>query len=263
MKSYGRREKLGLLPNWLRKRIEVNRYHLLQMLEQAQADIPAGARLFDAGSGEGRYKDYFAHTNYVGLDLAVGDDKWDYTGLDVNGDLRRLPFGDNSFDYAVCIQTMEHVDEPMMVTNEIGRVLKPGGRYYLSAPMTWHQHQKPYDFFRYTSFGFKHLIESSGMKVIKMQPWGGYFWVLSFNLQLMHTWLIPKPRNRVQWWLQLPFQAIIHAIFFITLPLILFYMDRLDTKKDHTLGWLCIAEKLPDADAERLIEHSTQSVEQA
>ncbi len=60
---------------------------------------------------------------------------------------------------------MEHISDPMIVTNEIGRVLRPGGRYYLSAPMCWHQHQKPYDFFRYTSFGYKHLLENSGMKI--------------------------------------------------------------------------------------------------
>jgi len=244
MKSIGRREKLDLLPNWLRKRIEVNRYHLLEMLDEAQAEIPDDARVFDAGSGEGRYKQYFAHTNYTGLDLAVGDKAWDYTGLDVIGDLRKLPFSDECFDYAVCIQTMEHISDPMIVTNEIGRILKPGARYYLSAPMTWHQHQKPYDFFRYTSFGFQHLIESSGMRVVEMRPWGGYFWVLSFNLQLMHYWILPKPRNRWQRWLLMPFQIILHAIFFITLPLILFYMDRLDKVKDNTLGWLCIAEKV-------------------
>ncbi len=244
MKKLGRREKLAALPDWLRKRIEVNRYEVLKMLDQAQAEIPAGARLFDAGSGEGRYKHYFTHTRYTGLDLAVGDDAWDYTGLDVQGNLQVLPFSDNTFDAAVCIQTMEHVNEPFIVTAEIARVLKPGARYYLSAPMNWHQHQKPYDFFRYTSFGWQHLLESSGMHIVEMRPWGGYFWFLSFNLQTMHTWLFPKARTRWQWLLQLPFQILVQGLFFILLPLILFYMDRLDTQKDATLGWVVIAEKI-------------------
>jgi SAM-dependent methyltransferase len=246
MKSIGRREKLRALPSWLSKRIEVNRYETLRLLEQAQTQISTGARVLDAGSGEGRYRNYFEHTCYTGVDLAVGDEQWDYTGLDVLGDLRKLPFADGSFDAAVCIQTLEHVNEPMKVTNEIGRVLRPGGRYYLSAPMCWHQHQKPHDYFRYTSFGFRYLLEQSGMRVLEMIPMGGYFWFLSFNLQLLHTRLFPKPRNRWTWILQLPFQLVVQSIFFVILPVFLFYLDRLDKTKDHTLGWVCIAEKITE-----------------
>jgi ubiquinone/menaquinone biosynthesis C-methylase UbiE len=129
MKKFGRREKLDVLPKWLRTRIEVNWYESERLLQQAREQIPAGARLLDAGSGQGRYKDYFVHTQYVGLDLAVGDETWDYTGLDTVGDLRELPFPENSFDAAVCVQTLEHVNDPFQVIGEVGRVLKPGGRF--------------------------------------------------------------------------------------------------------------------------------------
>jgi ubiquinone/menaquinone biosynthesis C-methylase UbiE len=132
MINFGRKEQLELLPDWLSKRIEVNRYETLRLMEQAQEQIPSGALVLDAGSGEGQYKSYFAHTCYTGIDLAVGDETWNYRGLDVLGDLQRLPFNDNTFDAAVCIQTLEHVNEPMRVTNEIGRVLKPGGLTLIS-----------------------------------------------------------------------------------------------------------------------------------
>ncbi len=243
MKGLGRDGQLRLLPNWISRRIEVNRYETYRLLEQAQAETAAGARLLDAGSGEGQFAHYFTHTNYTGVDLAVGDKNWDYTGLDALGDLRALPFCDNTFDAAVCIQTMEHVDEPFQVTDEIARVLKPGGRYYVSAPMSWHQHQKPHDFFRYTSFGFRHLLEKSGLKVIDIRPWGGYFWFLSFNLQLLHTILFPKPKNKWLRILQLPFELTVQVIFFIIIPLIFYYLDALDKTKDYTLGWSCVAEK--------------------
>ncbi len=233
-----------MLPKWWRDRIEVNWRESLRLLEQAQEQIPDGARLLDAGSGEGRYKELLAHTNYVGLDLAVGDDTWDYTNLDTVGNLRKLPFADASFDAAVCVQTLEHVNDPLEVTQEIGRILKAGGRYYLSAPMMWHQHQKPYDFFRYTSFGFEHLLKESGMRVVEMRPMGGYFWFLSYNLQMLHFWLFPRAQNNLQRLIQLPFQLIVQGIFFYTLPLFLYYLDRIDKAKDHTMGWVCIAEKV-------------------
>ncbi len=234
---------MALLPKWISKRIEVNRYETYRMLEQAQREIAPGARVLDAGSGEGQFRHYFDHTQYVGVDLAVGDATWDYTGLDTQANLIRLPFRSGSFDAAVCIQTLEHVNEPQQVINEIGRVLRPGGRLYLAAPMAWHQHQKPHDYFRYTSFGFRYLVENAGMRVLEMRPWGGYYWFLSFNLQLLHHRLLPRPSNRLLRLLQLPLELTIQFIFFLLLPLILYEMDRLDKVKDHTMGWVCIAEK--------------------
>lgn len=242
--DFGRDQQLALLPVWLRKRIEVNRFESYRLLEQAQGLIAEGALVLDAGAGEGQYKRYFSHTRYIGLDLAVGDPHWNYGALDVIGDLRFLPFAKNSFDAAVCIQTLEHVNEPMQVINEIGRTLRPGGRFYLSAPMSWHQHQKPHDYFRYTSFGFRHLLEQSNMRVLEMRPMGGYFWFLSFNLQLLHYWLFPKPRSLGLQIVQMPFKLATQFVFFLLLPLVLFYLDRLDRVKDHTLGWVCIAEKV-------------------
>lgn len=244
MKTIGRREQLARLPNWISKRIEVNRYETLRLLEQAREQIPKDARVLDAGSGEGRYSRYFEHTRLITVDLTVGDENWDYSGLDVIGDLNNLPFDDECFEAVVCIQTLEHVNNPWRITKEIGRVLKPGGRYYLSAPMCWHQHQKPHDYYRYTSFGFTYLLEQGNMKVIEMRPMGGYFWFLSFNIQMLPYWTLPKPSNNWKRLLLLPIKIFLHFFCFLVFPLILYYMDRFDKVKDHTLGWVCVAEKM-------------------
>ena len=249
MNRFSRERKLNMLPKWWRDRIEVNWRESLRLLEQAQEEIAVDALVLDAGSGEGRYKEMFAHTRYVGLDLAVGDTTWDYTGLDTVGNLRKIPFGDATFDAAVCVQTLEHVDQPFEVTQEIGRVLKPGGRYYLSAPMMWYQHQKPHDYYRYTSFGLENLLKQNGMRIVEIRPMGGYFWFLSFYLQMLHFLLLPRANNNLQRLLQLPLQIIIQGIFFFTLPLVFYYLDRIDKNRDHTLGWVLIAEKLEPSTA--------------
>jgi hypothetical protein len=86
------------------------------------------------------------------------------------------------------------------------------------------------------------------MKVVEMRPMGGYFWFLSFNLQLLHYWLFPKPKQPWKRWLQMPFQLSLQFIFFLVLPIFLFYLDRLDKIKDHSMGWVCIAEKMSKAE---------------
>ncbi|MFN2256764.1 MAG: class I SAM-dependent methyltransferase [Candidatus Promineifilaceae bacterium] len=261
LNRFTRERKLKMLPKWWRDRIEVNWRESQRLLEQARREIPAGALVLDAGSGQGRYRDYFDHTRYVGLDLAVGDETWDYSGLDTVGDLREIPFPDDSFDAAVCVQTLEHVNDPFQVIGEIGRVLKPGGRFYLSAPQAWHQHQKPHDFFRYTSFGFNHLLEQSGMRLLEIRPMGGYFWFLSFNLQMLHFWIFPRVTKRWEWWVQLPYQIVVQAVFFALLPLLLYYLDDIDTVKDHTMGWVCIAEKVGGDLSQEIDEHAAEAAE--
>jgi SAM-dependent methyltransferase len=48
------------------------------------------------------------------------------------GSVLALPFGDASFDFVVCSGVAHHTPDPAAALNELSRVLKPGGRLYLS-----------------------------------------------------------------------------------------------------------------------------------
>lgn len=52
-------------------------------------------------------------------------------GVDLN---RALPFADESFDYAVLQEVIEHLESHAHVVREFNRVLKPGGRWVLTTP---------------------------------------------------------------------------------------------------------------------------------
>jgi SAM-dependent methyltransferase len=234
---------LRFLPRWINERIAVEDYSLKRFVRQSARQLPLGTRLLDAGAGEGQYRSAFAHIRYVGVDLAVGDERWDYGNLDAVSDLCRLPFGQDSFDAVLCTQVLEHVPEPRHVLMEIHRVLKPGGRLFLTAPQSWHQHQKPYDFYRYTSFGLQYLVEQAGLSVESIDPMGGYFWFLSFQLRNIDYWLFPKGVIGRRW--AFPLRVVLVLVFQLFSPLILFYMDPLDRAKDETFGYTCVAMKPP------------------
>lgn len=229
------------IPQWIQKRIEVNVYKLYDFMERAGKSFSSDALVLDAGAGEGRFFEEFSHTKYIGIDLAVGDLDWDYQKLDVIGDLIFQPFSDNSFDAVLCTQVLEHVKEPKKVIQNIYRILKPGGKLFLSVPQSWHQHQKPNDFYRYTSFGLDYLMTQAKFGVQSIEPMGGYFWFLSFQLQNINFWLFPKGMKfRV---ITLPLRILNGVFFQLILPLILFYLDPLDRIKDETFGYLCVAIK--------------------
>lgn len=230
-----------LIPQWIKRRVETDIYLIYDFSSEAAGRVPANAQLLDAGAGQGRFKADFTHAQYTGVDLTVGDMRWDYSNLDAISDLTRLPFASDSFDAVICFQVLEHVPEPKAVIREIQRVLRPGGMLFLSAPQSWCQHQKPYDYFRYTSFGLRHLFSEAGLETDEIRPMGGYFWFLSFQLQNINYWLFPRGMTgRALTW---PIRGFFALVFQIIVPLFLYYLDPLDRAKDETFGYLCVATK--------------------
>jgi len=85
-----------------------------------------------------------AHGHYVGVDFAPG------RGVDVVlDDPYRLPFADHSIDAVVSSSCFEHVEMFWLTFNEVLRVLKPEGLFYLNAPSNGDFHRYPVDCWRF------------------------------------------------------------------------------------------------------------------
>jgi len=222
------------LPRPLRRHI----LHFENEIEDAVAalarELPAGARVLDAGAGEGQYARYFGRHRYCGVDLAVGDARWDYSRLDAVADLAALPFRANTFDAALHIVTIEHLKEPARALAEIARSLAAGGRLLVAAPHEWEVHQAPHDYFRYTRFGLAHLLESAGLEVCEMRPAGGYFRLLARRLLNGLQFF----SGGIRWLAFVP-----AAIFLVPPALLLPWLDGLDREKNFTVGYICTARK--------------------
>jgi SAM-dependent methyltransferase len=214
----------------------VRRYvmHFEMAIEDAVAGFAAslapGARLLDAGAGEGNYKHYFAMQRYCGIDLAVGDAAWDYSRLDVTGDLLNLPFRDRTFDASLNVVTLEHVREPARVVAELARTLAPGGRLLLIVPHEWEEHQQPHDYYRYTRYGLEYLLRQAGMSEISIAPVGGYFRLLARRM-LNGLQFFPGP------------SIFVAALFLVPPALVLPLFEPLDQRQNFTLGYICSARK--------------------
>jgi SAM-dependent methyltransferase len=103
--------------------------------------FPQGTRLLEAGSGAGRWLRFLQDRGrrMVGLEYSretVGMVKKHWTDLDVLvGDCERSPFPDGSFDGVLSFGVVEHwMDGPQKPLRELRRVLKPGGKAYISVP---------------------------------------------------------------------------------------------------------------------------------
>src|SRR5262249_48111618 len=171
-----------VVPRGLYSKLDPFEASIETFVRSVAAEIKPGSRILDAGAGECRFKSLFAHTEYVGIDFAQGDPSWDYTRLTVIGRLEELPFPNASFDHVLSVVVLEHTPQPARVIEEFQRVLKPGGMVHLVVPHMWEEHQKPYDFFRFTSSGIRYLLQTAGIRIGRIHPVGGFFWQLGRRL---------------------------------------------------------------------------------
>ena len=146
-------------------------------------------RLLDLGCGNQPYRSFLPkNIEYIGLDFpSTQEGPNQQVRPAIYGDGRTLPFADQSFDAVLCTQMLEHVNRPETVVQEIGRVLKPSGVGLISVPFFYNLHMEPHDFFRFSPYGIKDLLErSNAVRVRELRGQGGIGTLL---VQMFHNWL--------------------------------------------------------------------------
>ena len=123
-------------------------------------------KTLDVGCGTKPYQHLFNSDEYIGLEYDTGIDR-DKKKADYYYDGKVFPFNDGEFDSAVTNQVLEHIFSPDEFLSEINRVLKTDGKLLLTVPFVWDEHEQPYDYARYSSFGLKSLLNKNGFEIIE------------------------------------------------------------------------------------------------
>jgi SAM-dependent methyltransferase len=136
--------------------------HLSDLLLAITELIPPGpGRVLDFGCGGSPYRRLFGPCTYHRADLAGSG-----AGLDFEyGPDSLLPAPSEDYDCVLSSQVLEHVGSPRSYLDESRRVLKPGGCLILTTHGLFEDHFTPCDYWRWTVYGLRKLVEESGYNI--------------------------------------------------------------------------------------------------
>lgn len=106
---------------------------------------------------------FFQGKRYIGCDIHSG------IGVDMIADAHKLSFSDETIGTSISLETLEHVENPIRVMEEIYRVLNKNGLVIISSSMNISIHNYPSDFWRFTPEGFLLLLKNFSVKIIGSQ----------------------------------------------------------------------------------------------
>lgn len=124
---------------------------LTQAIEMPEPIVELGSLQVEADQ-ESDLRSLFPGREFLGTDLRPGP------GVDRIEDLRALSFDDRAVGTALCLDTLEHCDDPVTACRELHRVTAEGGVCVVSSVMLFGIHAYPNDYFRFTPEGLRSLL---------------------------------------------------------------------------------------------------------
>jgi len=213
-------------------------------IAQQAASLPAGASVLDVGAGSCPYRGYFAHCHYQTQDFAAlaPDQLRDggYGRIDYVCDAASIPVDAGSFDAILCAEVLEHVPEPIKVVREFARILKPGGKLMLTAPLGSGIHQEPHHYYGgYTEYWYRKFLSEAGFEHIAVQANAGSFmYYAQESIRFLRTTnpaLIEMPLPARLLWA--PFWLLLLPVLGLLVPVSAMLLDRYDRERRFTVGY--------------------------
>jgi SAM-dependent methyltransferase len=183
--------------------------------------LPADPRILDAGCGSGRFMVELAKLGTVtGVELSdtsVALARERQLGEVISGSVLEMPFADDSFDLAVSLDVIEHLEDDLGALRELRRTIAPGGALLVTVPAyqwLWSGHDEiNHHHRRYTRRALQRVAEQAGWRQVRTTYFNSLLLPVAILLRVvdrfntkttessLDLWVPPEPLN---WLLERP-----------------------------------------------------------
>ena len=178
--------------------------------------LPPGARILDAGCGSGRNMVELARRGTVtGVELSapsVEKARERGCGEVIEGSVLDMPFADGSFDLAVSLDVIEHLEDDLGALRELRRTVAPGGALLVTVPAyqwLWSGHDEiNHHQRRYTRRSLQAVAEQAGWSQTRTTYFNSLLLPVAILLRILDRvntkttessldlWVPPEPVNQ-------------------------------------------------------------------
>jgi SAM-dependent methyltransferase len=179
--------------------------------------LPEQARILDAGCGSGRNMVELArHGTVTGVELSetsVALARERGAGDVIAGSVLEMPFADDSFDLAVSLDVIEHLEDDLTALKELRRTVAPGGALLVTVPAyqwLWSGHDEiNHHHRRYTRRSLQRVAEAAGWRQARTTYFNSLLLPVAIVLRVLERlntkttessldlWVPPEPLNWV------------------------------------------------------------------
>jgi len=179
--------------------------------------LPKPARILDAGCGSGRNMVELARLGTVtGVELSetsVCLARARDVGEVIEGSVLEMPFEPDSFDLAVSLDVIEHLDQDLDALRELRRVVAPGGALLVTVPAygwLWSGHDEiNHHYRRYTRRTLQRVAQQAGWEQVRTTYFNSLLLPVAIVLRALDRlstkttessldlWVPPEPLNWV------------------------------------------------------------------
>lgn len=178
-------------------------------------------KILDFWCWEKPYKKLFQYDEYIWIDFASTWHNNSQKKADIYWNWENIPYKDWYFDSVLSTEVFEHIFDLDLVLSEIYRVLKIWWYIMISIPFCMDEHEQPYDFARYTTFGIKHILNRHWFSVIKQIKTTNYGQTI-LQLNRMYIGKLLKTKSNIiniifSIFIIFPLHILINALSFIVI----------------------------------------------